>query len=244
VERVVADHGQQVAAGDELVRLRDPQLDLDFNRISGELQTAQARLTSIRARRSTRSNNGNPQDEERQMAAEEEQLKQQVVGLLAQLQVLERNREELRVASPIAGLVLTWNPSELLLDRPVREGQLLMTVADPAGPWVLEMRVPDADIGHILAAQKRGQVELPVTFLLATEPAVTHRGRVAQVALNSDAVGGQEPSVLVTVRLDNAVPAAARTGAGIKARIHCGQRPIGYVWLHDVIDAVRTQVLF
>lgn len=244
VEQVVAQHGQKVATGDELLRLRDPQLDLDYSRISGELQTAQARLAAIRARRSSRSSATSPQEEERQLAAEEEQLKQQQDGLTAQLEVLQHHREELRVVSPIAGTVLTWNPAELLQDRPVREGQRLLTVADPSGPWVLELPVPDAAIGHILAAQKRGDSELPVTFLLATEPAVTHRGQVTQVAHNSDTPDGQPPSVLVTVALVNAAPATARSGAGVKARIHCGQKPIGYVWLHDLIDAVRTQILF
>jgi len=244
VEEVVAQHGQQVAAGQELLRLRDPQLDLDYSRISGELQTAQARLAAIRARRSSRSSATSPQEEERQLAAEEEQLKQLQDGLAAQLQVLERHRAELRITSPMAGVVLTWNPAELLQDRPVREGQRLLTVADPSGAWVLELPVPDAAIGHILAAQQRDQAELSVTFLLATEPAVTHRGRLARVAQNSETADGQPPSVLVTAVLDDAAPASARSGAGVRARIHCGQRPIGYVWLHDLIDAVRTQILF
>jgi multidrug efflux pump subunit AcrA (membrane-fusion protein) len=219
-------------------------LDLDYSRIGGELQTAQARLAAVRARRSMRSSSANPQDEERQLAVEEEQLKQLQSGLTTQLQLLQSHRRELRVASPIAGVVLTWNPAELLQDRPVREGQRLLTVADPSGPWVLELPVPDTAIGHILTAQKRGQAELPVTFLLATDPAVTHRGRVAQIAQNSDTTEGQPPSVLVTVDLSDAVPDAARSGAGVLARIHCGHRPIGYVWLHDLIDAVRTQILF
>lgn len=244
VERIAAEHGQGVAAGDELLQLRDPQLDLDYSRISGEMQTAQARLAATRARRSSRSSAANPQEEDRQLAAEEEQLKQLQDGLAAQLQVLERTRDELRVASPIAGVVLTWNPAELLQDRPVRAGQRLLTVADPAGPWVLELPVPDADIGHILAAQKRGPVELPVTFLLATETAVTHRGQVTHVALNSGTADGQPPSVLVTVSLDGPAPATARAGAGVIARIHCGRQSLGYVWLHDLIDAIRTQLLF
>ena len=143
------------------------------------------------------------------MAAEEEQLKQLQDGLAAQLEVLQRHRAELRVTSPIAGVVLTWNPAELLQDRPVREGQRLLTIADPSGPWVLELPVPDAVIGHIHAAQQRASAELPVTFLLATEPAVTHRGQVAQVAHSSDTADGQPPSVLVTVQLEDAAPASA-----------------------------------
>jgi hypothetical protein len=35
-----------------------------------------------------------------------------------------------------------------------------------------------------------------------------------------------------------------RAGARVTARIHCGSRSIGYVWLHDFIDFVRTSLLF
>jgi hypothetical protein len=28
------------------------------------------------------------------------------------------------------------------------------------------------------------------------------------------------------------------------ARIHCGRRSLGYVWLHDLIDAVKTRWQF
>jgi len=244
VERVAVAHGQRVAPGDELLRIRDPELDLDYSRTSGELQTHQARLASIRARRSTRSTATDPQQEDRQLAAEEEQLKQQLSSLAAQLELLERRHAELVVTSPITGIVLTWNPEELLRDRPVREGQMLMTVADPAGPWILELRVPDTDIGPLLAAQRQGPSELPVTFLLETEPAATYRGRIAKVAEASDSAGGASPSVLVTVQLESQTPASARAGAGVVARIHCGPKSIGYVWLHDLIDAVRTQLLF
>jgi hypothetical protein len=46
------------------------------------------------------------------------------------------------------------------------------------------------------------------------------------------------------VRIDGPLPPGARAGTSATARVHCGRRPIGYVWLHDLIDAVRTQVLF
>ena len=31
---------------------------------------------------------------------------------------------------------------------------------------------------------------------------------------------------------------------GVIAKIDCGRRPLGYVWLHDLIEAVRTRILF
>ena len=28
------------------------------------------------------------------------------------------------------------------------------------------------------------------------------------------------------------------------AKVHCGKQPIGYVYLHDLIDFVRAKILF
>jgi multidrug efflux pump subunit AcrA (membrane-fusion protein) len=160
-----------------------------------------------------------------------------------QLSVLRVLREELNVASPLAGIVLTWNTHQLLDDRPVKQGQTLIAVADSAGPWQLELRVPDAEAGHVLIGQEEGETDLPVTFLLASDPAVTHRGHLSRVALATDTAGGQSAAEAI-VALDGPLPADARAGARVIARIHCGRRSIGYVWLHDLIDFVRTSLLF
>jgi multidrug efflux pump subunit AcrA (membrane-fusion protein) len=156
-------HGDQVNQGDVLLRLRNPSLDLDHSRTSGELQTAQARLSTVRSARS-RPQESDAAADENQLASEEVQLKHQIAGLEDQLSVLERLRSELTVKSPLAGTVLTWNTHELLDDRPVEQGQVLLTVADASGPWVLELHVPDSDAGHVLAGQRDRSENLPVTL--------------------------------------------------------------------------------
>jgi hypothetical protein len=35
-----------------------------------------------------------------------------------------------------------------------------------------------------------------------------------------------------------------KIGASATAKIHCGKRPIGYVWFHDLVDFVRAKILF
>jgi multidrug efflux pump subunit AcrA (membrane-fusion protein) len=243
VERVAVEHGDSVARGAELLTLRDVQLDLEFSRVSGDLQTTQSRLAAIRAKRSSRAPSDDEESSALALAAEEEQLKQKIDGLEAQLQVLAAMKAELTVVSPLDGQVLTWQAHDLLAARPVKRGQLLLTIAQGEGPWELELRLPDADAGHLLRAQQARQ-HLPVTFLLATDPAQSHHGIVERVALDVDASDGRAPSVLVTVKLDGPALDDARAGAGVIARIDCGRRSIGYVWLHDLIDAVRSKLLF
>jgi len=242
VEEVRAQHGDKVAKGELLLRIRNPGLDLDQGRLGGELQTAQAKLAAVRSVRSRPDDSAAPGDQDR-LASEEEQLKQQIEGLANQLSVLRQLREELNVASPLTGVVLTWNTHQLLDDRPVKQGQTLLAVADAAGPWVLELRVPDSEAGHVLAAKQDDQSDLPVTFLVASDSAVTHRGHLERVALATDSAGGESAAEAI-VALDGPLPTNARAGARVIVRIHCGRRSIGYVWLHDLIDFVRTSLLF
>src|SRR6185369_14750317 len=88
------------------------------------------------------------------LSADEEELKELLTNLAQQQGVLRIQQEELQAKSPLDGQVITWNVRELLEARPVQRGQSLLAVADLAGPWVLEIEVPDDHISHILAARQ------------------------------------------------------------------------------------------
>ncbi len=106
-----------------------------------------------------------------------------VVGLMRQHQLLEAQETELHVTSPIAGQVLTWDLPQLLQSRPVHRGQALMTIADPQGPWDLELEIPDRDAGHVLEAQQAAKgTPLQATYRMATDPGTSHETTVDRVA--------------------------------------------------------------
>ncbi len=243
VEEVRVEHGQDVLPGTKLLNLRDPKLELEVSRISGELATSSVKLASVRASRGSRASpdsHNSPRDRDRELAAEEQQLAQQVEGLEAQRRVLDQLQGQLHVRSPCAGVVLTWNTHDLLANRPVKRGQLLLTVADPTGPWVLDLRVRDQDVGHVLTAQQQVNDPLPVSFLLGTDTAVTRHGLVERVAMVAESEEDGAIRAAITVKVDEDQADEFRTGASVTARIHCGRRSIGYVWLHGLIDAARA----
>jgi hypothetical protein len=65
------------------------------------------------------------------------------------------NEEELVIKSPISGQVVTWDlRNRLPKTRPVQRGQVLMRIADPNGPWHLELHMPENRMGHVAAAQQ------------------------------------------------------------------------------------------
>jgi biotin carboxyl carrier protein len=241
VVELLVDHGRAVHAGEPLVVLRKPELELEFRKLAGEMQTAQTRLASVRAERLenaplTAESRAKP----RELAAEEEEIKEQLKGLAEQQKILETQREALTARSPIAGEVLTWNVKQLLEARPVARGQALVTVGDLQGPWVLELDVPDDRAGYILQARDELTRDLEVSFTLASEPGKEHRGRISYVALATELDAANEPTVLVTVDFDKSGVAGLRPGATAMARVHCGRRSIGYVWLHDLWHYVQS----
>jgi multidrug efflux pump subunit AcrA (membrane-fusion protein) len=265
VERVFVKHGDHVpqtapaviekadpvdtAKQGLLARLTNSQLDFELARVTGELGTAEKRLTTVGIRMLQLQNaRTNEEVHERdKLAAEAEELKKLSDSLRKQQEVLRRQQREMSVYSPMAGQVLSWNIEQSLARRPVQRGQLLMTLADLKGPWILELHVPDHHMGHVLKAQLETSGPMAVSFILATEPETTYAGRIQHISMTSENHETHGPSVLVTVAIDEASRQSMpelRPGATVLGRIACGRRSLGYVWFHDLIDAVHTWIWF
>ncbi|MBI3863246.1 MAG: HlyD family efflux transporter periplasmic adaptor subunit [Planctomycetia bacterium] len=246
VEELFVDHGMQVISGQPLVALRNAQLDLDLKRVWGELQAARKRLSAIEtARVEATVGNAAGAVAAARLSGEDAELQELVAALSRQHTLLEAQQIELRVASPIAGQVLTWDLPQLLQGRPVHRGQALMTIADPTGPWDIELEVADRDAGHVLEARQNGQgAALKTSYRMATDPGVSHESSVDRVALSIERTAAGEPALRVVGGVDANVVSTARPGATVLAKIHCGRRSLAYVWLRDVYDAITTRLLF
>ena len=240
------EHGQRVRAGDLLAVLRRPQLDLEFKQVLGALQTAQQKLVTLETERLQSSRDTDDQRRRyAQATAQKEELQETVNSLNAQYEILKNKQAESEVRSPMDGEVLTWNVQQLLEDRPVSRGQVLLTVGDLSGPWQLDLRVPDHRAGFVLAA-KEAQPEKPldVSYLLVMNPRERYPGTVARLGMRSETSEGNAPYMSVAVDIDQAALENRTPGAGVKASIRCGRRSWGYVWLHDVVDTIRTRLFF
>jgi multidrug efflux pump subunit AcrA (membrane-fusion protein) len=245
VDNVLVAHGVDVDAGQPLVEMRDPALELELKRVDGELETAQRQLDAVRATRTNRAvRDADPVDAYR-LSAEEREIQQRLANLRRELELLNGQREQLVVTSPIAGRVLTWDVDHRLLARPVERGEVLVTVADLSADWQLELEVPDDRVGYVLAAQQELRPDLPVRFRLSSDERERHTGHIVEVCQTADVAGeaaaSPSPSILVKVALDSLelseqARSELRPGVSARAQIECGRRPIGYVWLHDLWD--------
>ncbi len=242
---LLVQSGRRVAANQLVLMLRKPSLELELKRVWGELQTARKRLAAIESEQLLNRREDEAQRKRyTELTAQQEELRALVASLQSQHEILKRQESELQVRSPIAGELLTWDAEQLLASRPVSRGQSLLTVADLSGPWRLELRVPERRLRHLAEARARGDGRLDVSFALATDPGQVLRARLDRLGERTEVDELEGAVVLATAVLDAGEIPERVPGATVVARIHCGTRSLGYVWFHDLIDAVRTWILF
>lgn len=244
---LLAEKATTVSAGDTLAELSNTDLDFELTRVLGEIRTARESLSTKEVERlNVDDSDPNWESQLEKLSAEEKELEVNIASLEAQLKVLRLQQSDLILTSPIDGQILTWEAARVLESRPVRRGDLLVEVANVGGPWVLEIRVPDQNIGYVNDARRELKPDLDVSFVLATDPKTTRYGTVRDVASDTRSYGESGPTVLVTVEIERGdIPETQlRPGATVIPHIHTGQRPIGFVWFHELIHAIQTKLLF
>lgn len=50
--------------------------------------------------------------------------------------------------------------------------------------------------------------------------------------------------MLIKVAIDKRELPDPRPGATVTAKIYCGRRPLGYVYLHDLIAFIQSRIIF
>jgi hypothetical protein len=165
--------------------------------------------------------------------------------------LLEQQRQELEVRSPIDGEVITWDLEGRLLHRPVQQGNVLMEVVNTKGKWQLELRMPEKRMGHIDRYLRELKAEdpeasLPVEFILATHPNKTFQGQVTEINERAEVRGEEGVTVQIKVDLEDeeGLPEHLRPGAEVSAKIMCGYKPVGYVLLCDAIAYFQRNIAF
>ncbi len=233
--------GDEVRQGDLLARLHSPELDIAHSELVGEQRTVQEDLLAAETELLRGESDNSSPAGRTQLTGRVQQRKEELRGLDAQLRIVRQQLAELEVTSPLAGAVITWEAKRRLAGRPVQRGDSLLTVADMSGPWELLLAVPDGRAGPVLAAQRRGG-ELEVSFQLGTDPGAVRRATVRSVSPAAELSAEDAPSVQVIAELPESEPLSLRPGATAVARVHCGRSSLGYVWLHELWEAVRLRL--
>lgn len=249
VEALDVKHGDFVQAGQSLLQLSSHELEEQLTTLLGDQSTVSEQLAATR--RALLDNQGarlTAADENR-LNAEQLELTERRNNIERELQLFRQKQQQLKVLAPAAGHVVTWKVEQQLLHRPVERGQALLSLADPAGPWELELYVPERRLKHLVAARKlnpgkSGREPLEVTFTLASHPGQTFRGQVIEVEQTAQVRGEEGNTILVRVQVDKTQLPELHDQVTVTGKLYCGQQSLGFVWFCDLIETVQTKVLF
>ncbi len=178
---------------------------------------------------------------------------------------------EAKLARPLGvsqWTVLNDDRQETLLGKTVRPEQELLRVGNLQGPWQIELKIPQRNIGQILKAfgdpslhkeePETGKKYLDVDVLLSSQPDASYLGRLYRDGISAQAVPGKtdqdenEPVVTAYVKLNlNDFPEQLKiptdqfvTGLEVRTRIRCGEHAMGYSMFHGVWEWFYEKVVF
>jgi multidrug efflux pump subunit AcrA (membrane-fusion protein) len=266
---VLVEEGQTVAKDELVAKQRSSPLEDQRAQLEGEIATSIQALNAQQIKLGSLDRARTPQGDRLDIQGQIGTINAKLYSLRQQLDILDKQEARLSIVSPIDGKVVTWKVQELLRDRPVTTGTRIMEIADPTKDWELEIEVPEAKMGHVVRQRQEirkidPNAQLEVTFILATNPDSEDKlkGRIVVDAPSAEVNGEQGNTVRMRVAFDQKelaklVEAGATTeaaiaelkrslkvGADVKAKIHCGRKPIGYVWFHELWEFIQSRILF
>ncbi|TWU56224.1 efflux RND transporter periplasmic adaptor subunit [Rubripirellula reticaptiva] len=229
VSDVLVSDGDAVTAGQPLVILRSPDLELRYQSLMAAMETAKAKLASLSARRGV--------TRDSQISADEQVLEAEIAGLDRQIAAINWQLEGLTLTSPIDGTVDQWDVTGMLASRPVSHGQYLVSVVSKTDGWNAELEIADQSIGYVLESQSRRPT--PCSLKLRSSPTIVLHGQVDRVANVADMNMAGQSVVKVHVPIEIDADASMRQGATVVAKLHCGRRAAGFVYLRSLIQWYR-----
>jgi multidrug resistance efflux pump len=249
IKSVLVSHDQEVTKGQKLLEQESLELERKLEELNGQFHEAEEDLKSTRNELDY--NEELTETEQSQKESHIMQLNARGASLQMQKVYLDNEHDRLTVLSPLGGRVVTWNVEDRLHNRYVHRGDELLEIADPASPWELEVTMPESRMGHISEAQTKAQKEgkkLEAQFILAVNPGEEIEGVVEEIHRSAEVRGQNGNTVLMRVSFDQdrlyQVVKDPKIGSTATAKVLCGKKPIGYVWFHDLIDFVRSKILF
>jgi len=247
IMQVLVDHGTMVEKDQELIAMRNPDLELRVKEAEGKLKAAKEQWFGLQYQYANSGQKALEADRDKLLV----QIKQaqDEVGIQdEQVRLLNARQEQLKVRAPIAGKVITWDAKRLLQNRPVETGQVLLTVAAADSKYEIKLFMPEKrsqKVASHRAALKADDpdAELKVEYILMTEPGRTYYGKVAEVSDTTESHEELGNIVPIRVAPDEKIT-AGRPGATVSAYVHCGRRPLGWCLLHEAWEWLEANLFF
>ena len=206
--------GDRLHAGDLLARMDDRDLNLDRARAWADAEKARQKYSEAMAK--------HDRPNVAMLAAEIDQAE-------AQLALAEDKLRRSRIVSPIDGLLVNGDLSQML-GTPVERGKALFEIA-PLDRYRIVIQTDERDLRYVVVGQ-HGKLAL------SSRPA-DHRGfTVTRITPIAEAKDGQN-QFRVEAALDDPPGTDLRPGMEGVAKIETGSHNLVWIWTHGVIDWLR-----
>jgi multidrug efflux pump subunit AcrA (membrane-fusion protein) len=270
VNEILVDHDSRVKKNDIVAKLDSKDLQKELKGLIAEKQKAESQAMSLEIQ-ATKVRGGQDEQELLQLQAQRAEARITAKSSKERIDIVEEQIESMNIRSPQDGIITTWEAKKNLMGRPVEIGTELLQVAATDGDWVLEVEVPDDDMGPILlakhkleedikAGRKPAGTPLGAYFVTMTDPEHRYDGYVLRISPKADSVAESEQyksqnrhTVKVTVGFSEAVRQdylahnqikEMRPGAEVRARVQCGRTNLAYYVLRKPIQVFYESVLF
>ena len=160
VAAVPLDHDERVHTGDIVVKLDSKELQKELNGLIAERQKAEHQVGSL-SMQADKLRSGQDSQELLQIQAQLAEARITKKSATARIEIVEEQIESMNVRSVQDGIITTWEARKNLMGRPVEIGTELLQIAATDGDWVLEVEVPDDDMGPVLLAQSQARGRHP-----------------------------------------------------------------------------------
>lgn len=243
VAKINVDQGDVVKKDDVLMELENPDLDISIEEARGQLVVTEQQILEVKTQLSNI--NELPEQEVRVLWGQKDQLTYQKANLEYRLELMGKKKAGQIITSPIDGTIVTWDAEKRLSDLPITKNQFVLSIADFEGDWQAELRIPQNQVGYVVAAINESDGEpLDVEFRVATNPNLLLKGKLMRLADRTDPGESGVPEFRAIVDADISELKELRPGAGLTAKIYCGEHRTGFVWFYQVLDFLRTRVFF
>ncbi len=246
---------QEVKKGDVLVILENDELEGQIAEAKANVQKQELLKVAKNEEINVASQKGNSGDPEQARTSEStvKRLQVELQRLDGDLQIakqqvatLEKRKvEKLVIVAPADGRIPNFQLRQMLEDRPVRIGDHLFDIMNDNGDWHMELLVEEKRMGHILRAQREAvarneSVDLPGTFILATQPDSKFECHLTEVATRSTTDSEMGTAFeLKAVANDGQQLPEKRIGAEVTVKIYCGKSTLAYWCFGDLVEFVQ-----
>jgi multidrug resistance efflux pump len=208
--------GDVVKEGDQLFRIDDRDLRLEFLRLSSQKAQVERQQRDAFAQHER---------------SEVNVLRAQLDQAESQLSLVAEQIARTRGVAPFDGVVVSGDLSDQL-GAPVERGQILFTIA-PLDQYRVALQVPETEISEVKVGQA-GQLAL------AANPNQVLPIEIKTITPVSNAMAGRN-----TFRVEASLgetPEFLRPGMQGAARIEVDKRKLGWIWTHDFVQWAQLRL--